>query len=161
MDVPARLLLGAVGLLAFALVTLDDARLLRDRLGVPAPWLFVATDATVVAGLIHLALTPDHWDENAAYGAFFLVAGVVQLVLASLLTRPGVGLGLAAVATVTNLALVATYVVTRLVPPFGADLPEPLDWLGLVTVGAETVAAAVGFVVARRLADAARLTARP
>lgn len=156
MELQPRLLVGLIGLVVFGLLALDDARRLRDRVGVPAPWLFLAIGATVAAGLIHLALTPDHWDENPVYGAFFLGAGVAQLVLASLLTRPDVGLGVTVVAALTNLGLVATYVVTRLVPPFGADLPEPLDWLGVLTVVAEAVAAVVGVVVSRRLAAAGR-----
>jgi hypothetical protein len=161
MELPARLLVGLIGLVLFGLLARDDARLLRARLGVPPSWLFVATAATVAAGLVHLALTPDHWEENPAYGAFFLVAGVAQLVLASLLIRPEVGFGVATVAAVTNVVLVVTYLATRLVPPLGADLPEPLDWLGVVTVAAEAVAVAVGVVVARRLAGGGRATAPP
>lgn len=152
MGLSVRLVFGAAGLVAFTSLTIDDARLLRDRVGLPVSWLVLGTGATVVAGFIHLALTPEHWDEARLYGAFFLMSGVVQLVLASLLIRAGAGAGAAVALVGANLCMIAVYVGTRIVPPFGADLPEALDALGVVSVGAEGVAAMVGLTLARRLA---------
>jgi disulfide bond formation protein DsbB len=154
MGLAIRLLLGAAGFVAVTALAIEDARLLRARVGLPMAWLLLGMGAMVIAGLIHLALTPEHWDEARLYGAFFLASGVAQLVLASLFIRPGAGISVAALFVAANLFLIAVYVGSRIVPPFGADLPESLDALGLATVVAEGAAAVVGLALARRLSAA-------
>jgi len=47
-----------------------------------ANWMpAVAGRLTWVAAGIHLALTPEHFEERFVYGVFFLAASVFQLVL--------------------------------------------------------------------------------
>ncbi len=150
MVVWVRALLGVAGLVAFAAFAIADARALATRRGVPLAWVLLATAATTLAGFAHLALTPSHWDESAAYGLFFLLAGLAQLLLAAVMGRAA-GDRVWPTVVVVNLALVGIYAATRLVPPPGADAPEPVDAVGLVTVAAEVAAAAAGAIVARRL----------
>ena len=147
----ARALLGLAGLVAFAAFAVADARALAARRGVPVAWVLLATGATILAGFAHLALTPSHWDESVVYGLFFLAAGLVQLLLAAVMGRHTAGDRVWPSVAVVNLVLAGVYVVTRLVPPFGADVPEPIDAIGVVTVVAEVVAAAAGALVGRRL----------
>ena len=151
MAVWARALLGLAGLVAFAAFAVADARALAARRGAPVAWVLMATCATILAGFAHLALTPAHWEESAVYGLFFLAAGLVQLLLAAAMGRTA-GDRLWPAVVVVNLALVGVYVATRVVPPPGADVPEAVDAIGVVTVVAEVVAAAAGAVVSRRLA---------
>jgi peptidoglycan/LPS O-acetylase OafA/YrhL len=161
MEVLVRLGLGLGGLAVFLLMAVGDARQVRDRLAVPVAWLLVMTGATVFAGLVHLALTPQHWREDPRYGLFFLAAGIVQLVQAVRISRPELvsmtTVGLVAV----NAVLIATYVATRIIPPLGADSPEAFDSLGIVTVAAEALAAVVGVVLTWRLVRAPGATERP
>ncbi len=151
MGLAVRLLLGSAGFVVFASLTVEEARSQRDRLGLPVAWLLVGTSAAVLAGFIHLALTPEHWYEARLYGSFFLASGVIQLVLASLFVRPGPALWVAVAIAATNIFLIAVYAGTRIVPPIGAEQPEVLDAIGLVTVAAESVAAVTGLSLARRL----------
>ena len=39
-----------------------------------------STIATIVAGVIHLVIIPEHWEHAPAHGIFFLVVGIVQIV---------------------------------------------------------------------------------
>ena len=146
----ARALLGLAGLVVFAVFAVTDARALAARRGAPLAWVLLATCATILAGFAHLALTPEHWEESTAYGLFFLAAGLVQLLLAAVMGRD-TGDRVWPSVVVVNLALVGVYVATRLVPPPGADVPEPVDAVGVVTVVAEVVAAAAGVIVGHRL----------
>jgi hypothetical protein len=146
----ARVLLGTAGLMVFAVLAIGDARELRARRGASVAWTMAATGATVLAGFVHLALTPEHWEESVSYGLFFLAAGVVQLAFASVLTRPGATASTWLAAVATNLALVVVYVDTRLVAPVGSDVPESVDALGVITVMAELLAATAGILIWRR-----------
>lgn len=84
------------------------------------------------AGALHLGLAPEHFDESTAYGVFFVVAAVVELgAAAAVVMRPSPRS--AATAALVALALVATYGVFRLLPPPGADDPEHLDLVGVLT----------------------------
>ncbi|HEX9414693.1 MAG TPA: hypothetical protein VF916_14400 [Ktedonobacterales bacterium] len=107
-------------------------------LGVPLARV-VAALTVGVAGLIHLALIREHFEEQLAYGLIFTALAVFQLGLAMLLVaRPGprvyevgrVGSGL--------IALV--YVATRLVPPPGSSAPEVVTALGIAATALELVA---------------------
>jgi hypothetical protein len=93
-----------------------------------------------IASLVHLALTPEHYREQPLFGAFFGVAGVVQLFLAvRLLARPAASWRLLQLLRVTSLLLLSTYVATRLVtPPLAPHAgAEPVDVLGVLTGGVE------------------------
>ena len=150
MDLWARALLGTVGLVLFAALAVGDARALRRDAGMPVGWVLTATGATVVGGLVHLALTPEHWDQSVPYGLFFLAAGVGQLVLASVLTRPSAPTWVWTATVYANVFLVGVYVAARIGPA-----REEVDAIGLITVGTELVAAAAGLLAGRRLAHPA------
>lgn len=108
-----------------------------------------------LAGLIHLALIREHFEEQVDYGFMFTSLAVFQLSLAVLLvTRPGprvyqIGIGGSGV-----IALV--YVATRLVPPPGSSAPEELSVLGTSATALELAA-----VVLLALALPDRPDARP
>jgi len=152
MDLWARALLGTMGLVIFGALAVGDARDLRRRAGVPVAWVLTATAATVLGGFVHLALTPEHWEQSVPYGLFFLAAGVGQLVLASVLTRPTAPTWVWTATVYANVFLVGVYVAARLGPA-----REEVDVIGVVTVATELVAAAAGLLAARRLARPAHL----
>lgn len=91
-----------------------------------------------LAAAIHLALTPEHFDERVVYGAFFLSASLFQLVLGwFLLFRPAPRVYRAG--AIGSLVLIATWIVTRAVaPPLspGGGV-EPVTLLGVLATGAE------------------------
>ncbi len=94
------------------------------------------------AGTVHLALTPEHFEEGLLFGVFFLAAGAFQLWLATaLVRRPGPAVW--RVGLWGSGALVATWMVTRLVPPPTASAPEPVELWGVLATGLE-IAAVVG-----------------
>lgn len=93
-----------------------------------------------IAALVHLALAPEHYRQQPAFGAFFGVTGAVQLFLAvRLLTRPEASWRLLHLLRLTSLLLLATYVATRLgTPPLAPEAgAEPADVLGVLTAGVE------------------------
>lgn len=90
------------------------------------PWLYGAAVLSIMAGLIHLAVTPAHFEEWIGYGLFFLVASIAQLIYAVLLLvrRPTRNLLLAGI--IGNGLIIALYVVTRTlgIPFFGPEAGE-------------------------------------
>lgn len=68
----------------------ESATPLRALQSLPVGWLNGGLAAALaLAGLIHLALTPDHMAESTLFGLGFLAAGAMQLGLATLaVTRP-------------------------------------------------------------------------
>jgi hypothetical protein len=92
-----------------------------------------------LAGLIHLRLVREHFEEQFVYGLVFTILAIFQFTLALLLAvRPGPavyrlgiwGSGL----------IVLVYIVTRLIPLPGASVPEEVDALGIAATGLELVA---------------------
>jgi hypothetical protein len=150
MNLWVRLVFGLAGLGLFIVLAVGDARALQARRGVPVRWSMGAIGATVLAGFVHLALAPEHWDQSVTYGLLFLAAGLVQLVLASLVARPAADRLVWDATVVANLAFAFAYVQTRVFGPLGSELPPSVDTIGLVTVGAELVAAALGVLTVRR-----------
>jgi hypothetical protein len=91
------------------------------------------------AGAIHLVLTPEHFEEQAVYGIFFLVAALFQIVLAQLLVlRPGPRVIRAG--AYGNAALLAIWIVTRVVAPPLGESPEPVTFWGVLAKGLELTA---------------------
>src|SRR5215216_7342782 len=93
--------------------------LAADRRG---PSLYAAAALSLLAGLIHLWVAPEHFEEWWGYGAFFLVAAAAQLLYAPLALRwPSRTLLIVGIAG--NLAIVALYLLTRTVgiPPLGPE----------------------------------------
>lgn len=110
----------------------------------------VATAAALAlgaAGAIHLALAPEHFEESAAAGAFFVAAGLVQFALAGLVVgRRGGRAALFGLLVVSGV-LIAVYAASRAFSLPGLER-ESVDGVGLLTkllemVGATLAVAAV------------------
>ena len=108
--------------------------------------LYVAATLSLLAALIHLWATPEHFEEWWGYGAFFLVAALAQVLYAPLVlawpTRMVLFGGIAG-----NLAIVALYLLTRTVgiPLFGPGAGE-VEGVGFIDLCA--TASEVGIAVA-------------
>jgi hypothetical protein len=108
--------------------------------------LYAGAALSLLAGLIHLWVMPEHFEEWWGYGTFFLVTAAVQVLYAPLVlvwpTRMVLLLGIAG-----NLAIVALYLLTRTVgiPLFGPEAGE-VEGFGFVDVCA--TASEVGIAVA-------------
>jgi hypothetical protein len=91
------------------------------------------------AGLIHLALIHEHFDEQFVYGLVFTALALFQLTLALWLgVRPG--LRVYRVGIWGSGLIVLVYVLTRLIPLPGASAPEEVDALGIAATGLELAA---------------------
>src|SRR5687767_5508735 len=108
--------------------------------------LYAAAALSLLAGLLHLWVTPEHFEEWWGYGAFFVVAGAAQILYAPIVvllpTRIVLLGGIAG-----NLAIVVLYLLTRTVgiPFFGPEAGE-VEGFGFVDVCA--TASEVGIAVA-------------
>ena len=112
----------------------------------PLRVLYAAAALSLLAALIHLWVTPEHFKEWWGYGTFFLVAAAVQVLYAPLVlvwpTRMVLLGGIGG-----NLAIVALYLLTRTVgiPLFGPGAGE-VEGAGFVDLCA--TASEVGIAVA-------------
>ena len=112
----------------------------------PLGVLYAAAALSLLAALIHLWVTPEHFEEWWGYGAFFLVAAAAQVLYAPLVlvwpTRIVLLGGIAG-----NLAIVALYLLTRTVgiPLFGPGAGE-VEGAGFVDLCA--TASEVGIAMA-------------
>lgn len=101
----------------------------------------VAAFASVGAGAIHAAVTPQHWQEWIPSGVFFVGIALFQLVWAGVVLRlPRTGV--ISVAIATNLASTALWGVSRAWGvPFGphAGEPEAIGNAGMLAVLFEAV----------------------
>lgn len=125
--------------------SLPGARAVRSAGGTVSGAGILLTAALVLAAEnVHVFLTPEHFREGPQFGLFFLAADIFQVWLVfALLLMPGprvyrTGLWGSAV-------LVATWMITRLIPPPGAASPEPVELLGVVATALE-IAAIVALV---------------
>ena len=132
-------------------VLAGGAAVVRDRRpSAPLPLLVLAA-ASAVAAVVHLWVAPEHFEESALYGAFFVstaVAGIAYAVWA--VARPTSPLLL--VGAAVNAAIVALWLVTRLVEvPLGPGTgeTEPFGALDMLASGAELVAFAMCVVLLR------------
>ncbi len=98
-----------------------------------------AAAATAGAGLVHLAVVPEHWREYLPFGLFFLVVGAAQLLASAARptrrTQLGVALG--------QVALVALWLVSRTSGlPVGPEpwQPEEIGVADVVCVALECAA---------------------
>lgn len=148
-----------VPVLAVAGVFLPDlvrAQLRRSR------WLLAAAVASVAAAAVHVVVTPEHFEESALYGVFFVALSAGQLGYAvALLVRPT--RRLLAAGVVASTAAVLLWAVTRTVGlpagPF-AWQREEVGVLDLLAVTAEMVVV-VALVRALRNATAQVAAAPP
>ncbi len=96
--------------------------------------LYAAAALSLLAGLLHLWVAPEHFEEWWGYGAFFLAATAAQIlyvpIVVLLPTRIVLLLGIAG-----NLAIVVLYLLTRTVgiPLFGPEAGE-VEGFGFVDV---------------------------
>ena len=110
------------------------------------PTLYAAAALSLLAALIHLWVTPEHFEEWWGYGVFFLVAAAAQLLYAPIVVLwPARRVLLSGIAG--NLAIVVMYLLTRTVgiPLFGPEAGE-VEGFGFVDVCA--TASEVGIAVA-------------
>jgi hypothetical protein len=98
----------------------------------------VAAATSFIAGVLHIAIIPEHWTHAPAHSLFFLVAGAVQIAWSVGFWRSK-SRTLAEVGLVVSLALIALWALTRVAPaPFGHG-PEEVDAPGLVTKVSEAI----------------------
>jgi hypothetical protein len=92
---------------------------------------YFAAGLGIVAGVIHLAVAPDHFQEAFEFGAFFVVVGVFQIVSSLILAvRPSRMLVIVTMAF--NALVVIIYTVAYTVGlPFGPNPGEPEKVNGL------------------------------
>jgi hypothetical protein len=117
--------------------------------------LYAAAALSLVAALVHLWATPEHFEEWWGYGTFFLVSAAAQALYAPLLLRwPNRTILLLGVAG--NLAIVSLYLLTRTVgiPLFGPHAGEA-EGVGFTDLCATTselgIILALGAVLLRNL----------
>ena len=92
------------------------------RLDMTATQLWIAL-ASLFAGVIHLAVTPEHLEEWWAFGAFFIVTGLFQLTFALVVVRrPTWPVAVTGIAV--NLGIVLVWVVSRTT---GLPISPPVD----------------------------------
>ena len=99
---------------------------------------YIPVIAIILAGLIHLAVAPEHYAHAPAHGVFFVLAGVAEILWGlAFWRRPTprryhLGLALAG-------GLIVLWAVTRVLPaPFGHG-PEPVNASGLVCKASELI----------------------
>ena len=108
--------------------------------------LYAAAALSLLAALVHLWVTPEHFEEWWGYGTFFLVAAAAQILYVPIVlrwpTRIVLLLGIG-----SNLAIVVLYLLTRTVgiPLFGPEAGE-VEGFGFVDVCA--TASELGIAVA-------------
>jgi uncharacterized membrane protein len=95
-----------------------------------------------LAGLIHLLLAPQHWAHAPAHGAFFVVAGIAEIVWSiAVWRRPSPTLY--HIGLVGAGGLVVLWGITRILPaPFGHG-PEPVETMALVCKASEGLSVVV------------------
>jgi hypothetical protein len=87
--------------------------------------LYPVSALSLVAGLIHLWVTPEHFEEWWGYGAFFLAATTAQIGYVPILLRwPNQTIFVLGI--VGNSAIILLYLLTRVVgiPLFGPEAGE-------------------------------------
>jgi hypothetical protein len=124
--------------------------------------LYAAAALSLLAGLLHLWVAPEHFEEWWSYRAFFLAAAAAQILYVPIVlllpTRIVLLLGIAG-----NLAIVVLYLLTRTVgiPLFGPEAGE-VEGFGFVDVCATAselgIAVALGAALLRNATPERRRT---
>jgi hypothetical protein len=123
----------------------------------PKGVLYTVATLSLLAGLIHLWVMPEHFQEWWGYGAFFLVAAVAQVVYVPLLLRWTNRTVVLLLGIAGNSAIVLLYLLTRVVgvPLFGPRAGE-VEGVGIIDVCATSsevaIVVALGILLLRRLA---------
>ena len=110
----------------------------------PKGVLYTVATLSLLAGLIHLWVMPEHFQEWWGYGAYFLVAAVAQVVYVPLLLRWTNRSVLLLLGITGNSAIVLLYLFTRVVgvPLFGSEAGE-VEGVGIIDVCATSSEAAI------------------
>ena len=88
-------------------------------------WLYAAAGLSALAGVIHLLVTPEHFEEWSGYGLFFLIAGLAQLIYAPVLLRQPANRSLLIAGIAGNALIIALWIVTRTLGiPLGPEAGE-------------------------------------
>jgi hypothetical protein len=107
----------------------------------------IATFAVALAGIVHLAVAPQHYAHAPAHGIFFLVAGFAEIAWAIIFLRRPTQQGYYAGLLLTG-GLLALWAITRLAPaPFHGHA-EAVDLGGIVCKISELVGLAALVLVA-------------
>jgi hypothetical protein len=124
--------------------------------------LYAAAALSLLAALVHLWVTPEHFEEWWGYGTFFLVAAAAQILYVPIVlhwpTRIVLLLGIG-----SNVAIVVLYLLTRTVgiPLFGPEAGE-VEGFGFVDVCATAselgIAVALGAALLRETTPERRRT---
>jgi uncharacterized protein (DUF305 family) len=160
----ARLMLLPLAILAASWLVLDELHRRRVRAGLaelltpPFGWKIAAIGALTASAALHIGLAPSRFEDSiltgipffsvagvvvkasTIHGVFFCVAGVVAaIVAAAILAWPSrqsylFGAWLSG-------TLIVLWAAFRFVPPPGAEAPEAVDLVGLLTKTTELVAA--------------------
>lgn len=111
-------------------------------------WLYAAAGLSVMAGLLHLLVMPEHFEEWLGYGLFFLIVALAQLVYAVLLLRRPASRALLVAGIVGNALIVGFWAFTRTVGvPLGPAAGE-VEAIGVVdTVSKLAELALIGCLV--------------
>lgn len=140
---------------------LSEEQSRRARARPKSLWLIAAVVLSTVAGLIHFAVAPEHFQEWIGYGVFFTVVGIGQLAYAFVLAyRPDqrvVSAGLVGTACLFGL-----YLVTRTIgiPWFGPMAGE-VEPVGLHDLLSKAVEAGLIVCLAVQRVRQAPLAKRP
>jgi hypothetical protein len=100
---------------------------------------------SLVAGLLHLLVAPEHFDEWIGYGLFFVVVALAQLVYAQILVSPRLSRGWLAAGIIGHLFIIALYVVTRTVGIPAGPMAGEVEGLGFIDLLSKAVE--VGLIV--------------
>jgi hypothetical protein len=97
--------------------------------------IWIARGAAILlflAGVIHLAIIPHHWEHAPAHGIFMGVIGVVEIIWAvAFWLKPTIRL--AQVGVIISIVCITLWAITRILPaPFGHG-PEEVDVSGIIT----------------------------
>lgn len=95
-------------------------------------WLHAAAGLSVLAGLLHLLVMPEHFDEWIGYGLFFFVVALAQLLYAVLLLRRPSSRTVLVTGIVGNALVIGLWAVTRTIGiPLGPEAGE-VETVGMV-----------------------------
>lgn len=136
-------------LLALAVPVFVVWRLLDRRPPGERSLTSVAAGASLAAGMVHLVVVPEHWQESPLYGMFFVATVLGQVGAAVLLARrPAIWLCVLTVGG--QVAITQLWAVTRTAGiPLGpeAGMVEPIGFLDSICVCAQLVSTAACFVL--------------
>lgn len=125
------------------------------RIDRPSAATVLLAAASVMAGLIHAAVTPEHLVEAWVFGAFFALAAGFQLGWAiAVIVRPSPGVY--ATGALANMALIAIWLASRTTGlPVGPE-PWAAEAVGLADVSATMLEAIMVAGLLFRMTDSER-----